>query len=111
MLAKGRLLGIQFMTLFEDDLYMEISEYADALAEQIRSVLCEKGIPFLVENHTNQILPVLPDSVLEELRKKYGYDYWQRVDETHSAVRFCTSWATEKEAVACLCADLRELLG
>ena len=111
MLAKGRLLGIQFMTLFEDDLYREISEYADGLAEQIRSVLCEKGIPFLVENHTNQIFPVLPDSVLDELRKKYGYDYWQRMDETHSAVRFCTSWATEKEAVACLCADLRELLG
>lgn len=110
MLAKGRLLGIQFMTLFEDDLYWEISAYAVGLAEQIRSVLCEKGIPFLVENHTNQIFPILPDGVLDELRKKYGYDYWQRIDETHSAVRFCTSWATSREAVEELCGDLMAAL-
>jgi threonine aldolase len=55
-----------------------------------------------VENKTNQIFPVMPDTVLEQLGKKYGYCYMERVDETHSAVRFCTSWATRPEAVDAL---------
>lgn len=110
MLAKGRLLGIQFLTLFEDNLYMEIAGYANELAEQIREVFHRKKIPFLVESHTNQLFPILPDSVLEKLGQKYCYSYQQRIDETHSAVRFCTSWATQKSAVEELCGDLTELL-
>lgn len=110
MLAKGRLLGIQFLTLFEDGLYEEISRYADEMAGRIRTVFYEKGIPFLVESHTNQIFPILPDAVLEELGKKYSYSYQERIDETHSAVRFCTSWATEQASVELLCKDLMELL-
>ena len=110
MLAKGRLLGIQFLTLFEDDLYLKISEYANELAERIREVLYRKQIPFLVENRTNQIFPILPDEALAKLGEKYCYTYQQRMDAGHSAVRFCTSWATKKSAVEALCADLREIL-
>lgn len=110
MLAKGRLLGIQFLTLFENDLYMEISQYANDLAEQIREVLYQKQIPFLVESHTNQIFPILPDDVLSRLGEKYCYTYQQRMDAEHSAVRFCTSWATKKSAVEALCGDLLEML-
>lgn len=110
MLAKGRLLGIQFLTLFENDLYMEISQYANDLAEQIREVLYQKQIPFLVESHTNQIFPILPDDVLSRLGEKYCYTYQQRMDAEHSAVRFCTSWATKKIAVEALCGDLLEML-
>lgn len=110
MLAKGRLLGIQFLTLFENDLYMEISQYANDLAEQIREVLYQKQIPFLVESHTNQIFPILPDDVLSRLGEKYCYTYQQRMDAEHSAVRFCTSWATKKIAVESLCGDLLEML-
>ncbi|MDE5933450.1 MAG: low specificity L-threonine aldolase [Lachnospiraceae bacterium] len=110
MLAKGRLLGIQFLTLFEDDLYMEIARYANELAEQIRDVFHRKQVPFLVESHTNQLFPILPDTVLEKLAQKYGYSYQQRIDAAHSAVRFCTSWATQKSAVEALCADLMEML-
>ncbi len=110
MLAKGRLLGIQFLTLFEDNLYMEIAGYANELAEQIRAVFHQKQIPFLVENRTNQLFPVLPDDVLEKLSRKYCYSYQQRIDEKHSAVRFCTSWATQKSAVEELCSDLMKVL-
>ena len=109
MLAKGRLLGVQFMTLFENDLYLEISAHAIDLAEQIRAQLYALNIPFLVESHTNQIFPVLPDRVLDKLQEKYIYCYQERVDETHSAVRFCTSWATKEEDVESLCRDLENI--
>lgn len=107
MLAKGRLLGIQFETLFEDDLYMEISRHAIRMAEKLREAFREKGYPFLVENRTNQIFPVMPDSVLEKLSGSYGYSYQERVDDIHSAVRFCTSWATKEENVNSLIEDLK----
>jgi len=109
MLAKGRLLGLQFLTLFEDGLYMEVSEHAIRMAEQIRSTLQELQIPVLVENKTNQIFPILPDSILESLKTQYSYNYIERVDETHSAIRFCTSWATAPESVEQLCSDLRKI--
>lgn len=106
MLAKGRLLGIQFETLFENGLYMTISQHAIKLADKLRAAFVEKGYSFLVENTTNQIFPIMEDEKLEVLKQKYGYCYQQRVDETHSAVRFCTSWATKEENVDALIADL-----
>lgn len=109
MLAKGRLLGIQFETLFENGLYLEISRHAIGLADKLRAAFVEAGYPFMVENTTNQIFPVLPDEHLEKLKENYGYCYQQRIDEGHSAVRFCTSWATKEENVDSLIADLRKL--
>ena len=99
--------GLRFETLFEDDLYMEISRHAIRMAEKLREAFREKGYPFLVENRTNQIFPVMPDSVLEKLSGSYGYSYQERVDDTHSAVRFCTSWATKEENVNSLIEDLK----
>lgn len=109
MLAKGRLLGIQFETLFTDNLYLEISKEAIRLAEKLRKAFVEKGYPFLVENRTNQIFPILPDEHLERLGKDFGYCYQERVDETHSAVRFCTGWATREENVDALIAAVEAL--
>lgn len=109
MLAKGRLLGVQFMALFEDGLYMEISAHAVRLADRLRDAFAEAGYPLLVENHTNQIFPVMPDEVLDRLAADYGFCYQERVDEAHSAVRFCTSWATREEDVDRLIADIRAL--
>lgn len=99
MLAKGRLLGIQFDTLFTDDLYFEISAHAIALAEKLREAFTKKGYEFLAPNRTNQIFVVLPDTALEQLSTEFGYSYDHRVDETRSVVRFCTSWATTEENV------------
>ena len=109
MLAKGRLLGVQFEALFEDGLYMEISRHADRLADKLREAFTQAGFPFLVENQTNQIFPVILDSVLKKLGENYGYTYQERVDETHSAVRFCTSWATKEDNIDRLIADLKRL--
>lgn len=99
MLAKGRLLGIQFQTLFEDDAYFKISEHADKLAMLIRKACIEKGYSFLSDSYTNQQFPIMPDTVLEKLKENFLYSYWQRIDKSHSAVRFCTSWATKEESV------------
>lgn len=109
MLAKGRLLGIQFSTLFEDDLYFKMSKHADEMAMLIKKALTEKGYAFLIESSTNQQFPIMPDAVLEKLSKDYVYSYWQRVDETHSAVRFCTSWATKEENVVKLIESIKSI--
>lgn len=106
MLAKGRLLGIQFEELLKDGLYMELAAHADRLADKIREACKEKGYPFLVENETNQIFAILPDEKLEQMKENYSFSYQCRVDEKHSAVRFCTSWATKAEDVEKLIADL-----
>ena len=110
MLAKGRLLGIQFDTLMSDGLYFEIAARADTLADQLRDTLTELGVSFLVPGITNQLFPILPDSVLEELGKIYVFCEQQRMDENHRCVRLCTSWATRPEHVEALCRDLRKLL-
>ena len=93
---------MQFETLFEDGLYHRVSEHAIRLADKLREAFVEKGYSFLVENTTNQIFPIMEDSKLEELKENFGFCYQQRMDETHSAVRFCTSWATKEENVDAL---------
>lgn len=110
MLAKGRLLGIQFLTLFEENRYMEISAHAARLAERMKNEFTSLGISFMVDSPTNQQFPILPDDVLSELEKKYVYEYQKRIDANHSAVRFCTCWATKEEDVEALLADVRESL-
>ena len=109
MLAKGRLLGLQFDTLFEDDLYFRLGRHANAMADEIRKTLKTLGIPLLVEGVSNQIFPILPDKVLAELAEEFTFSEQQRMDENHRAVRFCTSWATEKDNVEQLCSKLREI--
>ena len=110
MLAKGWLLGVQFETLFADGLYYDIANHALALAEKMRVAFREAGFPFYVDSPSNQLFPILPDALLEKLAEKYVYTYQCRVDETHSAVRFCTSWATNAASVDRFCEDLKNLL-
>ena len=110
MLAKGRLLGLQFTELMKDDLYFELSRHAVALAMKLKQAMTDAGVKFLVDSPTNQQFPVLPDSVLSELGKKYSYSYQQRMDPENSAVRFCTSWATKEENVDMLIEDIRALV-
>jgi len=109
LLAKGRLLGLQFIALFEEDLYFDIALRANRLAEMIKNVCGRKGCQFLIPTTTNQQFPILLDSDLEQLGQKYIYSFWQRVDKSHSAVRFCTSWATKEEDVRKLVSDLEKL--
>jgi threonine aldolase len=106
MLAKGRLLGIQFLTLFEDGLYFELSRHAVALAMRIRDAFAAKGYDFLVDSPTNQQFPILPDEELKRLAADFQFSVWKKIDDRHTAVRFCTSWATRPEAVDALLAAL-----
>ena len=109
MLAKGRLLGLQFDTLFTDDLYFALGRHANAMAEQIRQTFRDLGISQLVDTVSNQIFPILPDKLLEKLAEKFTFTEQERIDEAHRAVRFCTSWATTRENVELLCKDLEEI--
>ena len=109
MLAKGWLLGAQFQALLEDDLYFTISRHANQMADQIRRTLRSAGYPLLVPGTTNQIFPILPDALLEKLSEEFTFSETERVDETHRAVRFCTSWASRQEDVDALCDALENL--
>lgn len=107
MLAKGRLLGIQFFELFKDGLYFEISQHAMKMAELLKKGLSELGYKFYADSPTNQQFVIVADDKLKQLDKKYSYEYQMRYDETHSVVRFCTSWATKEEHVLSLIEDMK----
>lgn len=110
MLAKGRLLGIQFEEMLKDGLYMELSRQAIVLAMQLKAAFIDLKVPFLVDSPTNQQFPILPNVVLPMLRDKYSYATIEAVDEERTCVRFCTSWATRQMDVDRLIADLHVLL-
>lgn len=99
MLAKGRLLGLQFISLMENDLYFEIATHANKMALIIKEALLKKGYSFLISSTTNQQFPILPNVVLNRLKENFEYSFWQKIDKNTSAVRFCTSWATRPEDV------------
>ncbi len=107
MLAKGRMLGVQFEALFEDDLYMKISEKAVTLALKIRSACEKEGYSMLYDSVTNQQFPILPNALIDMLLQKYAFYRWAPVDEALTAVRFCTSWATKEEHVNSLIHDIQ----
>ena len=102
LLAKGRLLGIQFDTLFTDDLYVRIARHAIECADVLRAALVERGYRFLVENPTNQVMVVLDNDRYKELSQQVVMSYWEKVDDGHVGVRFATSWATRMEDVEAL---------
>lgn len=109
MLAKGRLLGVQFDALMTDNLYFEIAAHAVRLADKIRATCDSLNVAYLVPGITNQIFPIFSDRVLAELAKEFCFTEMERVDETHRAIRFCTSWATKEENVDALCAAIYRL--
>lgn len=109
MLAKGRLLGIQFAELMRDGLYEETSGHAIAQAMRLRDAFVKKGFPAYVESPTNQQFFILPDQAIAALKENYGFSYIRRWDADHGVVRFCTSWATSAENVSRLIADVQAL--
>ena len=109
MLAKGRLLGIQYCAMLEGTLYFDLSAHADRLAMRFRRAAEELGYGMLYDSYTNQQFPILPDSLLDRLGKKYAYSFWEKPDDEHTAVRFCMSWASREEDVDALIEDLKAL--
>ena len=102
LLAKGRLLGVQFDALFSDDLYFEISKHAVEMAEILKEGLMKKGYRFFIDSSTNQQFIILENSKMEALKQTVAFSFWEKYDDAHTVVRFATSWATRKEDVVAL---------
>ena len=102
LLAKGKVLGIQFDTLFTDNLYFDISRHAIDCAEELKEIFKEKGYEFYLESPTNQQVLIFKNEKMADLKEKVRFSYWEPYDQNHTVVRFATSWATTK-------ADLDEL--
>jgi threonine aldolase len=100
LLAKGWLLGLQFDTLFTDDLYGTIAAHANDAAETIRTALRDKGYSLTFDSPTNQIFVTLDQQTISRLSSHVRIGFMQKADEYHSVMRICTSWATTPEHVA-----------
>ena len=99
LLAKGRLLGIQFDTLFTNDLYSKISDNAIRIAMRVKAIFAEKGIPFFIDSPTNQQFPILTSSQMAALEGKVAFEIWEKLPDGRAVTRFATSWATREEAI------------
>ncbi|MCY6483083.1 aminotransferase class I/II-fold pyridoxal phosphate-dependent enzyme [Clostridium aestuarii] len=99
LLAKGRILGIQFEELFKDNLYFELANHANEMANLLTEGLREANCKFLINSPTNQIFPILENKQIENLEKKFSFYTWEKIDDNNSAVRLVTSWATPKESI------------
>ena len=102
LLAKGRLLGVQFDALFTDNLYYKIGEHGILMADKLKNIFKTKGFRFYLESPTNQQFIILENSKMEELSKTIAFSFWEKYDENHTVVRFATSWSTTQQ-------DLEEL--
>ncbi len=108
LLAKGRLLGIQFLELFKADLFFQLADRANSLATRLSKGIEALGYGFLTESESNQIFPIFPNEVIEELYKSYAFYPWSKIDDHTTSVRLVTSWATSEEAVEAFLRDLKE---
>ena len=109
LLAKGRLLGIQFDELFKDDRYIDIARPAILYADQIRDYLKQNGYQLYGSSPTNQIFFIIENQQLARLEQQVAFSFWEKYDETHTIIRFATRWATQKQDVDQLCKLMREL--
>ncbi|MEJ6347676.1 low specificity L-threonine aldolase [Holzapfeliella sp. He02] len=99
LLAKGRLTGIQFLTLFTDDLYLKISKHAIDMAKRIKDGFLKKGYNPYMDSHTNQQFFIVDHETIAKLKEKVDFAVWEKYDDTHMIVRFVTCWATKEESV------------
>ena len=106
LMAKGRLVGVQFDALFTDGLYFEISAHAMAMAKLLKKGLIEKGCRIYIDSPTNQQYIIVDNKKMAELREKVAFSFWENYDADHTVIRFVTSWATTKEEVEYLLALL-----
>ncbi|MCL1854286.1 MAG: aminotransferase class I/II-fold pyridoxal phosphate-dependent enzyme [Clostridia bacterium] len=109
MLAKGRLLGVQFEALLRDGYYVEACSRANGYAQRIKEAWKARGFSLLCDTVANQVFPVLPTEIIARLRDKYSFAHWQQVDKGHAAVRFCASCTTREEDVQALISDIEAL--
>lgn len=109
LLAKGRVLGIQFLELFRDNLFFDLAGHANKMAKRLIEEISKENIPFLTESPSNQIFPILPNAVITGLQQKFAFHIWEKVDTDRSAIRLVTSWATREEEVTAFIDELKKL--
>jgi threonine aldolase len=109
LMAKGRLLGLQFTCLFKDNLFYDLASHANHMAQILREGIQEEEYDFLISNNTNQIFPIFPDSLIEKLQNKYAFYIWAPHKNNRSAVRLVTSWMTPEKAVLDFVEDMKTL--
>lgn len=110
LLAKGRLLGIQFLTLFTDDLYVNIGKHENEMASILRKGFEDCNITFFMDSPSNQLFPILDKQVVDALQQQFSFMFMHQVDETHACYRFVTSFATPKEEVEAFVTLLKSLV-
>lgn len=108
LFAKGRLLGIQFLELFKDDLYFDLARHANAMAKLLKEEITAVGYKFLINSPSNQIFPILPNKLIEKLQDKYSFAIWEKFDKDSSVIRLVTSWATKEDKVLEFIEDLKK---
>lgn len=106
LLAKGRLLGVQFGALMREGVYEKYGAHQNAMADKLRAGFAAKGLPMLAQTTTNQLFPVLENAQIERLSQRFAFHTWGKVDDSHTAIRLVTSWATQERDVDALLASL-----
>jgi len=99
MLSKGRILGIQFQELFNDDLFFDLAKHSNRMASKISEAIIANGFIMTSKSTTNQIFPILPNQLITELEKKFEFYRWNKIDDEFTTLRLVTSWATEEPKV------------
>jgi threonine aldolase len=110
LLAKGRLLGIQFLELFRENLFFDLADHANRMATLLKHGITKANISFLTHSPSNQLFPILPNSLITELQKNYSFLIWEKVDSDHSAIRLVTSWATKEDEVYAFVSEMKRNL-
>ena len=108
ILAKGWMIGVQFEELFQDNLYLELGKRSVALAQRLKEGFIDCKIPFLCDSPTNQLFPIFPNEFAKKINENYVTTFQCKPDETHTCLRFCTSWATNEQAVEDFIKDLKQ---
>lgn len=110
MLAKSRIIGIEFITLLENNLYFDLAKNAVTMAQQLSDFFKENNVQLFMDSPTNQIFPVLENSFIEKLKTKYGFEAWGKYDDNHTVIRLVCSWATKQENIDQFINDFKEMM-
>lgn len=110
MLAKARTMGIEFITLFENNLYFNLAKNANTMAQQLSDFFKQNNVQLFMDSPTNQIFPILENAFIEKLKTRYGFETWGKYDDNHTIIRLVCSWATKQENIDQFINDFKEMM-
>ena len=110
MLAKSRIIGVQFIALLENNLYFDLAKNANAMSQQLATLFKKHNIQMYIESSTNQVFPILDNELIKKLREKYVLGDWCKYDDAHTVLRFVCSWATKQENIDAFIKDFEALI-